>query len=287
MHGRQIATEGLDDLMITVHHHVEGEVAAGGGGDRPDVVVHGIALDQAPGGPRIADPCCVVQDQDGLQTSQARSDHLGSAAEAGEEVRLDESGGDLDVGLDPATIEPHRDVGPGPTAIEQLIMITGVVVDHLDGIDHVLTEHLDELGRGVAAVGAGGDQDGHVGQVDQSGEFGQHAPAPSPGGAGRGCRRRPRSPPSSVAPFRQRESVPDPVAQRRTGHRLTERPAHLGTLIGRAGRVGRLDHGRRRSREVDVQSVASVGEADGDLLSLRRFGGAHSIIVADTAKMGT
>ena len=58
-----------------------------------------------------ADPRRVVQRQHRLEPGQARRDQLRAAAEAGEEVRLDEAGRDPDVGLDPAPVQPDRHAG--------------------------------------------------------------------------------------------------------------------------------------------------------------------------------
>ena len=72
VHLEQLAGEGLDDLLVVVENHVEGEVDPGLGGDRADVVVHGVALADAPGRLGAPDPPRVMQRQGGLEPGQPR-----------------------------------------------------------------------------------------------------------------------------------------------------------------------------------------------------------------------
>ena len=59
--GQDRAAEGARDPLLVVEQDVEREVDAGRGRDRPDCVVDGIALDDAPRGSRIADAPRVVE----------------------------------------------------------------------------------------------------------------------------------------------------------------------------------------------------------------------------------
>ena len=106
--GEQLAAERRDDALLAVEHDVEREVDAGRRGDRADVVVHRVAVGDAPGGARVADARGVVQHEHRLQPGEPGRGQLRAAGEPGEEVRLDEAGGDADVGVDPVPVEPHR-----------------------------------------------------------------------------------------------------------------------------------------------------------------------------------
>ena len=102
VHRAELARERLDHPLLAVEDHVEGEVRRRGGRRGADVVVDGVALDDAPGRLRVADAGGVVEHEHGVQPGEPGRDELRPAAEAGEEVRLDEAGGDPQVGLDPA-----------------------------------------------------------------------------------------------------------------------------------------------------------------------------------------
>ena len=114
MHREDLAAERPRDPLLVVEEDVEREVDPGRRGDRPDGVVDGVALDDAPGRARVADPAGVVQLERRLEPGEARRDHLRAAAEAGEEVRLDEAGRDPEVRLDPLAVQGDGDVADHP-----------------------------------------------------------------------------------------------------------------------------------------------------------------------------
>ena len=72
----------------------------------PHEVVDGVALGDEPRGAGVGDAGRAVRLEDRLECGQARARPLGTAAEAGEEVGLDEAGQDADVGLDVAAVDP-------------------------------------------------------------------------------------------------------------------------------------------------------------------------------------
>ena len=80
----------------------------------------------------------------GLQTRQARRDHLRAAAEAGEEMRLDEAGGDPEVCLDRLSCERQRDVTDHPE-VDQARRVARVVVEDAPHPQHLITEHRPTL----------------------------------------------------------------------------------------------------------------------------------------------
>ena len=114
VHREHLAAERAGDPLPVVDEDVEREVDAGRRGDRADRVVDRVALGHAPGRARVADPPGVVELEDRVETRQARGHHLRSAAEAREEVRLDEPGRDPDVGLDPLAGEADGHVADHP-----------------------------------------------------------------------------------------------------------------------------------------------------------------------------
>jgi hypothetical protein len=135
VHLRQAASEDLDDSLITVEHDVASKVDThppfgATSGDRPDVIVHRIAHRKAETGRRMTDTHRVVEHQRGLETGEARGDHLGTTREAGKEMGFYESGADAYVGFHPLPIEMDRHVTAHPPKVDQTGRVTGVVVDH-------------------------------------------------------------------------------------------------------------------------------------------------------------
>ena len=68
-----------------------------------------IAFGDAPRRKRMADVMHVVQRHHRSEPGKTRRHHLRTAAEPGEEVRLDEAGGDADIGIQPCAIEEDLD----------------------------------------------------------------------------------------------------------------------------------------------------------------------------------
>ena len=100
----------------------------------------------------------VVQHQRRRQPGQPGRDHLRTAAEAGEEVRLDEAGGDAHVGVEPVPVEPDRHVARRAAGEGQRAVVARVVVDDAVALDNRRAEHPHELLGGVGAMRAGGDR---------------------------------------------------------------------------------------------------------------------------------
>src|SRR6185436_6501223 len=82
--------------------------------------------------------------------------------EAGEEMRLDKSRRDADVGREPLLVEIDRRAGLRLTEVRERRLVPAVVVD--DGVvrHDIVTEHALELGARVRAVRAGRDQNRDV-----------------------------------------------------------------------------------------------------------------------------
>src|SRR5207245_7025601 len=103
-----------------------------------------------------------VPDLHRLEGGDAWADDLAAAAVAGHEMRLDQSGGDLQISADVAAIEIDRHAVL--CRAEIIVLFQDLAVMVLDSIilSDVLAEHLDQLGPLVRPVQAGGDQDEDV-----------------------------------------------------------------------------------------------------------------------------
>ena len=235
MHGEELAAEGARDPLLAVEHDVEREVRAGGRGDRAHVVVHGVALRDAPARVGVADARGVVQRQRRLEAREARGDELRTAGEAGEEVRLDEAGGDADIGGDPLAVEPHRHVGAVAAHPGQRALVAGIVVDDAHGGEHLVAEHRAQLVGRVAAMGAGGDEHDDVLEPHEALELLEQ------GGHDDLARLRARA----VADAdRDRPPAAHDLAQRRAGDGTAQRLEHRGARVGGGLRMQRLDDRR-------------------------------------------
>ena len=152
---------------------------------------------------------------------------FGPPGESGEQVRLDEAGQDLDVVVQEVGVDPDRAARAGLTEVAVPPEVERVVVDHPVAPRDLRAEHPLQLLRGVAAMGAGGDEDGDVGRVnvvDLGEDDGQDA-------AGRGGAGHVADDDGDAGSRRY------PLAQRlgavRLAHRLTQR----GGLVRQPGQV--------------------------------------------------
>ena len=224
-------------------------------------VVDRVALDDSPAGLRAPDHLRVVQPHDRPEAGQPRRDHLRAAAEAGEEVRLDEPRGDADVRLRPGPVQPDRDAAVDLAEGHELGLVERVVDDDAVAVDDVRAEHLHELVPGRRPVGAARDHDrdavrGHVRQGLE--HHRQH----------RGARHRPRD----VADRDGHALVAaHALAEGRAAdgllERLPDRPARVGQTVD----IGGFDDRRAVVRKFHRHPGAAVGEIDQhDKQSLRR-----------------
>ena len=130
---------------------------------RADVVVNRVALDDAPAA-RPGRPIRAASCRVSTVSSPARPGrhHLRSAAEAREEVRLDEAGRDPEVGLDPEPVEPHRHAVPVRAGQVRAECVASVMVHHSEPRSATPPSIRSISSGAVAAVGSGGDQDDDV-----------------------------------------------------------------------------------------------------------------------------
>ena len=171
MHGEKFASKGSHNLVTAIEHHVASKMDPGGPGDRPDVVVNRVALDHPPGGQGAADPPRVMEDQGRLEARQPGSDELWATGKTGEEMGLDEAGSYAYVCVDPLPVELDGHPVTHRPQVDEAGHVASVVVHHAHFGEKFRAEHSLQLGRRVATVGAGGDQDNDVIQVHCPGDL--------------------------------------------------------------------------------------------------------------------
>ena len=175
VHREQLAGEDVGHLLGTVEQYVARK-APGERGRLLRGCCRGPGCRRsAPGRGGVADPPAVVQVHHRLEPRQPRRHHLGAAGEAREEVRLDEPRGDADVGLHPLGVDPDRDAVIRPAEVGQRRVVARVVVDDPAVLDHFIAEHRPQLGVGVPAVRAGGDEDCDVLRCEDAVELSSRA----------------------------------------------------------------------------------------------------------------
>ena len=198
----------------------------------------------------VADAPRIVERERRLEARKTGSDQLRPAAEPGEEVRLDEAGRDADVRVDPLAVEPHRHVHH-LSAVPEAALVAGVVVHDSHSLEHVVAEHRVELGRGVAPMGAGGNEHDDVVGVDDALELVEH----------RRDHQMPRLRSGAVAHRdRNRLAGAHPCTERSAHRRAAQRGEQRSALVGHCLRLGRRDHDRALARHVDLHAGLSVCE---------------------------
>src|SRR5207249_3556311 len=129
-------------------------------------------VEHGPGGARIGDAYRAVALEDGLEGGDARAHSLGPAAEAREEMRLDESRDDAHVRVHPRSLEQHGNAVD--VADTDVIAARGHVVADLVPAGDGGPDQLGELGRGSGTVCAGAAyEDDLVGPAAAPLELGQ------------------------------------------------------------------------------------------------------------------
>ena len=130
----ELSGEDGRDPILVVERDVKGERDLGPLGDGPDGIVDRVPLQDAPARQRTGDLRGRMELADRVERGQARGDHLGTAGEAREEMRLHESERDANVRLEEPAVEARRDVRAGHhTKRPVRLAIIGVVLDDLAG----------------------------------------------------------------------------------------------------------------------------------------------------------
>ena len=166
MLSEDVAGERGSDLLLTIERHVDREMHAHHPRDLAHIVVDRVPLGHAPRGERVADVLCVVERHHRFEPGQSGRHHLGSAAETGEEVRLDEAGRDPHVGIEELAIQKHLHTGGGRAHASQRRGVAAVVIDHRVAAQDLAAEHALELLIGVATMGARRDENRDVFRLD-------------------------------------------------------------------------------------------------------------------------
>src|SRR5439155_23872763 len=94
-----------------------------------NVVVHWISFGHAPRGIRMPDARYVMESHHSLNTRQARGHHLRTAAESGKEVRLNETCGDFEIGVDPVGVQQDPDAGAGVANVSERSVVASIVAN--------------------------------------------------------------------------------------------------------------------------------------------------------------
>ena len=252
MLGEQLSGKDGGDLLRAVQRHVHGEVDAGHSRNLAHVVVDRIPFGDAPRRHRMTDAHGVVQREHGLQARQSRRDHLRAAAEAGKEMRLDESGRNAHVGVQPQAIEVHLDARRRVAGVDESRSVAAIVIDNAVLPHDVAAEHRVDFRGRVAAMRAGRDQDRDVARADVRHLFEErleHLAARLRAG--------------DVADGnRDAAAAVGELAERRRGERRAERCDERGVRIADRGAEHRLDDRDAVIGEVDLETVDAVIEPD-------------------------
>ena len=102
-----------------------------------------------------------------VEPGEPRHDAFRAAAEAGEEVRLDEARDDTHVGLDPSTVQVDRHV-PDHAHVDEVRPVARVVIDDVPQAEDLVAEHGSTLIGRRSTVRPGRDQHDHVLRPDDT-----------------------------------------------------------------------------------------------------------------------
>ena len=125
------------------------------------LLVQRIADEVALHGERILHEAGGMEGADRLVAGDAGRDHLAAAGPAGHEMRLDQPGGDAQIGLDEAAVDADRRAARrGRAEIDMVLRVAGEMVVDPHGLQHPgIADQFGELVALVRAMQAGGDQD--------------------------------------------------------------------------------------------------------------------------------
>ena len=156
-----VARHGMDDLLVLVEDHVEGEVDLDEAADLLQVLPDGVAL-------VVARPGTLLQHHpvvgpDGLDRRDAGKDGLGPAAVAGKVMKLDVPDADPAVGLHDG---PENIDRRAPGGLTQVHTVQGVVVDATVALVDPVAYEGPHLLLGVGTVAPEGEDNGDVRVAD-------------------------------------------------------------------------------------------------------------------------
>lgn len=146
-------------LTFAVDTDVDDEVAAGHPGDACVFFVNGVAVDEAAVGFRVLEELRAVPNLDGLKGGDTGADHFAAAGVAGHQVRLDEAGGDFEIGLDITRVDPSGDTIRRRAKVGVLAEHFAVMVFDRVVVHDIRPHHFLHFGAFVGAVQPGGVED--------------------------------------------------------------------------------------------------------------------------------
>ena len=104
-----VASNERSHAAIVVERDVHNEIAAGHAGDPRVLFVDRVSVQNSAIGPRVLEESRPVPAFHRFEGRDARADQFAAARIAGHQVRLNQAGGDFEIGLDIAAIDPHGD----------------------------------------------------------------------------------------------------------------------------------------------------------------------------------
>ena len=148
-HDLAVVKEG--HMALVVDDAVDGASTADHRHDLQLLLVQRIALQHAVGAVGMFHEARAVEGGDGLGVCDAGRDHLAPARPAGHEVRLHQAGGDAQIGLDEAPVEPHHRATPGRSDQHVIGVLPGEMVRYVHRLQH--PGIADQSGKLFALVG--------------------------------------------------------------------------------------------------------------------------------------
>ena len=257
MAGDDFAEGDVDEVAILIDHRVERVEFADLAHDLELLLVQRIADEVALHGERIFHEARGMEGADCRVAGDAGRHHFAAAGPAGHEVRLDEAGGDAQIGLDEDPVDADRRAARrGRSQIDMIVRVARVMVQHANVRHH--PRIADDLGQFVAQIGpvqAGGDQDGDAVEGNAARDHGfDHRAQEQP------VRHRPRDVADQNAGA---ASAARQVGQRSGIDRMIESMTDRRRVVGEFGQRGLADDrwvGVRRQR--DGKHAATISQLD-------------------------
>ena len=154
-----VAGKGGDDFLFRIDDDVQNEGELRFLRRVEHVAVDGVAVEDARARLVTLDELAAVVRHDRLGGSDAGQDRLAAAREACEEVRLDETFGDEQIGVDGCTVDEQLAAGRQEAEIRHRRVVLRIVDDDLFVLDDILAEAVDEFFMRRRTVEARRDED--------------------------------------------------------------------------------------------------------------------------------
>ncbi len=155
-----VAGDPLERPPLGVDHHVDDEIAAGVAGDPGVFLMDRIALQDAAIGLGMLEEIGTVPNLDRFQRGDAGADQLPPAGKAGHQMRLDQAGRDLQVGLDVAAVDPDRHAARAFAQIRMLAEHGAMMILDPIAVDDFPPDQFDQFVAQIRPMQASGDENG-------------------------------------------------------------------------------------------------------------------------------